>query len=230
MASQQPPKKRHRDDSGGGGGLQEKVLKLRPKLRKYKSPHEMHLRVYTAYERDLRERLAEEDLLSIKCEFDAAEYLWVRTIDHALPAKSLAISRMSDSIDRDLRSSGIYHSPRPPRDDGQMPADLRILFAEETVTLASLFDMHFFTGMMRCAGKGRFGCALYLTAMAWVWAMFKLDFDPDGTPREENNGKHVMEQTRYGLMQDEILCKMHDEAVRKEFGDEGVAILNSSRP
>ena len=230
MASSTPPKKRHRDASGGGGGLREKVLKLRPKLRDYKSPHEMHRGVYNAYERDVRAALAKEDLLSIKCDFDGAETFWVHTIDHALPTKSLAISRMSDSIDRDLRSSGIYRSPRRPRDDGQMPADLRVLFAEETITLASLFDMHFFTGMMRCAGKGRFGCALYLTAMAWVWAMFKLDFDPDGTPKEEDKGKHVMEQTRFEITRDEILCKVHDEAVRKEFGDEGVAILNSPRP
>ena len=53
--------------------------------------------------------------------------------------------------------------------------------------------------------------------------------DGSPTPKEEDNGKHVMEQTRFDLIQDEILCKMHDEAVRKEFGDEGVAILNSSR-
>ena len=123
MASTAPPKKRLRVKFFYDCTLEEQIRKLPPRMLhvQLRSPHELHVGAYTAYERKVRRdsRLAH---LSNKCDFKAAETTWVGTIDHALPTKSLPISRMSDSISQ----------PRAiPLDDGQMPSDLRVLFAED---------------------------------------------------------------------------------------------------
>ena len=212
-----PPKKRLRVKFFYDCTLEEQIRKLPPRMLhvQLRSPHELHVGAYTAYERKVRRdsRLAH---LSNKCDFKAAETTWVGTIDHALPTKSLPISRMSDSISQ----------PRPiPLDDGQMPSDLRVLFAEDVITLASLLDKEFFVGMMRSAGSGSFSEALYSTAMAWVWAMLKLDFDPEGTPETENKIKHLQEQDAFHESSILAKVKMRRENVRRVWGDEGVAAI-----
>ena len=232
MASATPPKKRHR---AGGDSLREQVLKFPfPMFVLPKSPHEQHRMAYYAYEADVRGALASEDL-TVECDFDVAEATWVRTIDHELPVKSLPISSMSDSII--IGGGGSFESclvglPGPPipipKDDGQMPPQLRVLFAEETVTLASLLDKEFFVGMILSAGSGTFGPKLYATAMAWVWAMLKLDFDPEGTPVAEDKTKHFQEQDRFSDKQKKLTDKICREIIRKEFGDAGVAIYDET--
>ena len=104
--------------------------------------------------------------------------------DHELPTKSLPISRMSDSItgSRRCQLGDITVHLKDPM--GRCRPISGVLFAEETVTLASLFDKDFFVGMMLSVATPRNICheTLRDQAMAWVWAMLKLDFDPDGTP------------------------------------------------
>ena len=217
MASTAPPKKRLRVKFFYDCTLEEQIRKLPPRMLhvQLRSPHELHVGAYTAYERKVRRdsRLAH---LSNKCDFKAAETTWVGTIDHALPTKSLPISRMSDSISQ----------PRAiPLDDGQMPSDLRVLFAEDVITLASLLDKEFFVGMMRSAGNGGFSESLYSTAMAWVWAMLKLDFDPEGTPETENKIKHLQEQDAFHESSILAKVKMRRENVRRVWGDEGVVAI-----
>ena len=213
-----PPKKRHCAASVASTILLEEHLKKHPPrklLVRLKSPHELHFEAYTAYERNVRRdsRLAD---LSFKCDFKAAEKMWVENIDHALPTKSLPISRMSDSISQP-------HAI--PLDGGQMPSDLRILFAEDVVTLASLLNKEFFVGMMRSAGNGSFRKSLYSTAMAWVWAIMKQDFDPAGTPETENKIKHLQEQTAFRELSILAYSKMRRADVRKVLGDEGAAAI-----
>ena len=178
MASTTPPKKRPRA-SGGDEQVPNTQSKKSVTLL---SPYALHWRAYTAYEADVRGALAAEDL-SFKCKFEAAELKWLglkdgKPPDDELPTKSILISNMSDSIKVQTNIGDIFD---PPKDDGKTPADLKVMFAEEIVTLASLLDKEFFVGMMCSAGNGRFGRALYSTAMAWVWAMLKLDFNPAGT-------------------------------------------------
>ena len=152
-----------------------------------------------------------------------AEAKWVRTIDHELPVKSLPISRMSDCILISVEVGTCLGLP----DGGQMPPALKVLFAEETVTLASLLGKKFFVDMMLSAGSGTFGPKLYNTAMAWVWAMLKLDFDPEGTPATLDSTKHAQEQRplAYTIKLTTKICR---EIIRKEFGDAGVAIYDET--
>ena len=234
MASATPPKKRHCAASGGGDSLKEQVLKFPfPMFVLPKSPHDQHRMAYYAYEADVSGALESEDL-KVECDFDVAEATWVRTIDHELPVKSLPISSMSDSII--IGGGGSFESclvglPGPPipipKDDGQMPPQLKVLFAEETVTLASLLGKQFFVDMMLSAGSGTFGPKLYNTAMAWVWAMLKLDFDPEGTPATLDSTKHAQEQRplAYTIKLTTKICR---EIIRKEFGDAGVAIYDET--
>lgn len=223
MASTTPPKKRHRAASGGGDSLREQVLKFPfPMFVLPKSPHEQHRMAYYAYEADVRGALASEDL-TLECDFDVAEATWVRTIDHELPVKSLPISRMSDCIIISVEVGTCLGLP----DGGQMPPALRVLFAEETVTLASLLGKKFFVDMMLSAGSGTFGPKLYNTAMAWVWAMLKLDFDPEGTPATLDSTKHAQEQ-RPLAWTIKLTTKICREIIRKEFGDAGVAIYDET--
>ncbi|MAU59135.1 MAG: hypothetical protein CMI62_00220, partial [Parvibaculum sp.] len=166
--------------TGVGGDEQVPNVQSKKPVKLF-SPYALHWRAYTAYEADVRGALAAEDL-SFKCKFEAAELKWLgledgKPPDDELPTKSILISNMSDSIKVPMNIGDIFDSPK---DDGKTPADLKVLFAEEIVTLASLLDKEFFVGMMCSAGNGRFGHALYSTAMAWVWAMLKLDFDPTG--------------------------------------------------
>ena len=177
MASSTPPKKRPR---ASGGDEQVPNVQSEKPIKLF-SPYALHWRAYTAYEADVRGALAAEDL-TFKCKFEAAEIKWLglkdgKPPDDELPTKSILISNMSDSIKVPTNIGDILD---PPKDDGKTPADLKVLFAEEIVTLASLLDKEFFVGMMCSAGNGRFGQALYSTAMAWVWAMLKLDFNPAG--------------------------------------------------
>ena len=223
MASTTPPKKRHCAASGGGDSFREQVLKFPfPKFVLPKSPHDQHRMAYYAFEADVRKTLAAEDL-TVECDYDMAEATWVRSIDHELPVKSLPISRMSDSIIISVEVGTCLGLP----DGGQMPPALKVLFAEETVTLASLLGKKFFVDMMLSAGSGTFGPKLYDTAMAWVWAMLKLDFDPEGTPATLDSTKHAQEQRplAYTIKLTTKICR---EIIRKEFGDAGVAIYDSA--
>ena len=223
MASTTPPKKRHCAASGGGDSFREQVLKFPfPKFVLPKSPHDQHRMAYYAFEADVRKTLAAEDL-TVECDFDMAEAKWVRSIDHELPVKSLPISKMSDSIIISVEVGTCLGLP----DGGQMPPALKVLFAEETVTLASLLGKKFFVDMMLSAGSGTFGPKLYDTAMAWVWAMLKLDFDPEGTPATEDSSKHAQEQ-RPLAWTIKLTTKICREIIRKEFGDAGVAIYDSA--
>ena len=223
MASTTPPKKRHCAASGGGDSLKEQVLKFPfPMFVLPKSPHDQHRMAYYAYEADVRGALASEDL-TLECDFDVAEATWVRTIDHELPVKSLPISKMSDSIIISVEVGTCLGLP----DGGQMPPALKVLFAEETVTLASLLGKKFFVDMMLSAGSGTFGPKLYNTAMAWVWAMLKLDFDPEGTPATLDSTKHAQEQ-RPLAWTIKLTTKICREIIRKEFGDAGVAIYDET--
>ena len=222
MASTTPPK-RHCAASGGGDSFREQVLKFPfPKFVLPKSPHDQHRMAYYAFEADVRKTLAAEDL-TVECDFDMAEAKWVRSIDHELPVKSLPISKMSDSIIISVEVGTCLGLP----DGGQMPPALKVLFAEETVTLASLLGKEFFVKMMLSAGTGTFGPKLYDTAMAWVWAMLKLDFDPEGTPATEDSSKHAQEQ-RPLAWTIKLTTKICREIIRKEFGDAGVAIYDSA--
>ena len=223
MASTTPPKKRHCAASGGGDSFREQVLKFPfPKFVLPKSPHDQHRMAYYAFEADVRKTLAAEDL-TVECDFDMAEAKWVRSIDHELPVKSLPISKMSDSIIISVEVGTCLGLP----DGGQMPPALKVLFAEETVTLASLLGKKFFVDMMLSAGSGTFGPKLYDTAMAWVWAMLKLDFDPEGTPATLDSTKHAQEQ-RPLAWTIKLTTKICREIIRKEFGDAGVAIYDSA--
>ena len=223
MASTTPPKKRHCAASGGGDSFREQVLKFPfPKFVLPKSPHDQHRMAYYAYEIDVRKTLAAEDL-TVECDFDMAEAKWVRSIDHELPVKSLPISKMSDSIIISVEVGTCLGLP----DGGQMPPALKVLFAEETVTLASLLGKKFFVDMMLSAGSGTFGPKLYDTAMAWVWAMLNLDFDPEGTPATEDSSKHAQEQ-RPLAWTIKLTTKICREIIRKEFGDAGVAIYDET--
>ena len=65
------------------------------------------------------------------------------------------------------------------------------------------------------------------TAMARVWAMLKLDFDPEGTPATEDSSKHAQEQ-RPLAWTIKLTTKICREIIRKEFGDAGVAIYDSA--
>ena len=223
MASTTPPKKRHCAASGGGDSFREQVLKFPfPKFVLPKSPHDQHRMAYYAFEADVRKTLAAEDL-TVECDFDMAEAKWVRSIDHELPVKSLPISKMSDSIIISVEVGTCLGLP----DGGQMPPALKVLFAEETVTLASLLGKKFFVDMMLSAGTGTFSAKLYNTAMAWVWAMLKLDFDPDGTPATLDSTKHAQEQ-RPLAWTIKLTTKICREIIRKEFGDAGVAIYDET--
>ena len=185
-----------------------------------KSPHDQHRMAYYAYEADVRGAINSEDLSFEKNDFVDAERTWVENIDHELPVKSLPISRMSDSTiiggyalsGANFESClvGIPGPPIPiPKDDGQMPPQLKVLFAEETVTLASLLDKEFFVGMILSAGSGTFGPKLYATAMAWVWAMLKLDFDPTGTSAlGAGYSKHSREEGWFADQHKKIKLKM----------------------
>ena len=235
MASTTPPKKRHR---AGGDSLREQVLKFPfPMFVVPKSPHDQHVSAYTTYEADVRGALASEDL-EFECDFKAAEKTWVENIDHELPVKSIPISRMSDSTiigggalkcaDFESCLVGVPGPPIPIPKDCQMPPQLRVLFAEETVTLASLLDKNFFVNMILSAGSGTFGPKLYATAMAWVWAMLKLDFDPEGTPVAEDKTKHFQEQDRFSDKMKKLTDKICREIIRKEFGDTGAAIYDEN--
>ena len=227
MASTAPPKKRPRAASGGSGSLKEMpVVQFPPYMVNVKSPYAQHHEAYTAYEVEVRKALAAEDVSFNICKFEKAATKWVETIDHALPVKSLPISRMSDSIvDPCNASCNLFEKHLPPlpgvpKDDGKTPVDLQVLFAEEIVTLASLLDKEFFVSMMRSAGNGTFGKALYSTATAWVWALLKLDFDPEGTPYAEDKTKHLQEQDRFSDKNKKLNMQMCREIVRKEAGDE----------
>ncbi len=232
MASTAPPKKRHR---AGGDSLREQVNNFPfPKFVVPTSPHDQHKMAYTVYEADVRGAINSEDLSFEKNDFKEAEKTWVENIDHELPVKSLPISRMSDSTiiggyalsGANFESClvGIPGPPIPIPKDCQMTPQLRVLFAEETVTLASLLDKHFFVNMILSTGSGTFGPKLYATAMAWVWAMLKLDFDPEGTPVAEDKTKHFQEQDRFSDKNKKLTNKICREIIRKEFGDAGVAI------
>ena len=235
MASTAPPKKRPRAGSGGSGSLKEMpIVQFPPYMVNVKSPYAQHHEAYTAYEVEVRKALAAEDVSFNICKFEKAATKWVETIDHALPVKSLPISRMSDSIvDPCNASCNLFEKHLPPlpgvpKDDGKTPVDLQVLFAEEIVTLASLLDKEFFVSMMRSAGNGTFGKALYSTATAWVWALLKLDFDPEGTPFAEDKTKHFQEQDRFLDKNKKLTNKICREIIRKEFGDAGVAIYDES--
>jgi hypothetical protein len=223
MASATPKKRHCAAASGGGDSLREQVLKFPfPMFVLPKSPHEQHRMAYYAYEADVRGALASENL-TVECDFDVAEATWVRTIDHELPVKSLPISKMSDSIIISVEVGTCLGLP----DGGQMPPALKVLFAEETVTLASLLGKKFFVDMMLSAGTGTFSAKLYDMAMTWVWAMLKLDFDPDGTPATLDSTKHAQEQ-RPLAWTIKLTTKICREIIRKEFGDAGVAIYDET--
>lgn len=224
-----------RAGSGGSGSLKEMPIVQFPSyMVKVKSPYAQHHEAYTAYEVEVRKALAAEDVSFNICKFEAAATKWVGTIKHALPVKSLPISRMSDSIvDPCNASCNAFEKHLPPlpgvpKDEVKTPADLKVLFAEEIVTLASLLDKEFFVSMMRSAGNGKFGLALYPTAMAWVWALLKLDFDPEGTPFAEDRTKHLQEQDRFSDKSKKLSMQMCREIVRKEGGDEAAEMWYKS--
>ena len=202
-----PPKKRPRASGASGGDEQVPNVQSKKSVTLF-SPYGLHWRAYTAYEAEVRGALAAEDLSFIKCKFEAAELKWLgdgKPLDDKLPTKSITISKMSDSIVVPY-SCDIFSVPK---DDGKTPADLKVMFAEEIVTVASLLDKEFFVGMMCSAGNGRFGQALYSTAMAWVWAMLKLDFDPTGTSAlGAGYSKHSREEGWFADQHKKIKLKM----------------------
>jgi hypothetical protein len=166
--------------------------------------YKLFKREYTKFEVATRAELLKEGLSFEPVPFGRAEPLWLNEVAPFNELRRDLHGRMYCSRKRNNPVSMLseylqgmdgvgYDSIKFDAVVVPMPDDLASLFADASCNMGQLLERDNFVCMMQMAGDGELGRKLYPAAMAWVWAMKKQTWNPDG-PTVTENYRAFMEQ------------------------------------